>query len=77
MFSEILISAIRDLSGQLAGEIQIDEEDSFKEVLAETVLGAGCLGIHGYSGAQREVDSLIYKHGWNTVVKEAAKYVCY
>lgn len=77
MFSDKLIAAIASLSGQFAGEIQVEEEDNFAEVLAETVLDAGRLGMHGHQEAQDEARIHIAAHGWNTVLKEAAKHVCY
>lgn len=77
MFSDMLIAAIAQTSGEFAHELLVEEEDNFAEVLAETTLDAGRLEMMGHKEAQEEARIHIAAHGWNTVVKEAAKHVCY
>lgn len=77
MFSDKLIQAIQSLSGQFASEIHVEDGDNFEEILAETVLDAGRLGAHGYPEAQEEMRIHVTAHGWNTVVKEAARHASY
>lgn len=77
MFSDKLIAAIQQTSGEFAHELQVEEDENFAEILAETVLDAGRLEMMGHKEAQEEARIHVAAHGWNTVVKEAAKHVCY
>ena len=76
MFSDKLIAAIQQTSGEFAHELQVEEDENFAEILAETVLDAGRLEMLGYKEAQEEARHHVALHGWDAVVKEAAKHVC-
>lgn len=77
MFSETLKNAIRDVSGMIAGELQVGEDEDFILILAETTLDAGRLAMNGHREAQEELRSLLDMSSWDEVLEEAKKYVCY
>lgn len=77
MFSETLKNAIRDVSGMIAGELQVGEDEDFTLILAETTLDAGRLAMNGYREAQEELRSLLDTSSWDEVLEEAKKHVCY
>lgn len=57
MFSDTLKNAIRDVSGMIAGELQVGEDEDFALTLAETTLDAGRLAMNGHREAQEELRS--------------------
>ena len=77
MFTETLKNAIRDVSGMIAGEIEVGEDEDFALILAETTLDAGRLGMNGHREAQEELRSILDTTSWDDVLEEAKKYVCY
>lgn len=77
MFSDKLISAIQSVSGTIASELEVEDDENFKSILAETTLDAGRLGMNGHKEAQEEMRIHVNAHGWTTVVREAEKHVCY
>lgn len=77
MFSETLKNAICDVSGMIAGELQVGEDEDFILILAETTLDAGRLAMNGHREAQEELRSLLDMSSWDEVLEEAKKYVCY
>lgn len=77
MFSDTLKNAIRDVSGMIAGELQVGEDEDFTLILAETTLDAGRLVMNGHREAQEELRSLLDTSSWDAVLEEAKKYVCY
>lgn len=77
MFSKTLKNAIRDVSGMIAGELQVGEDEDFILILAETTLDAGRLAMNGHREAQEELRSLLDMSSWDEVLEEAKKYVCY
>lgn len=76
-FSDSLRSAISAVARDCAGELEFSDDEvcSEEEILAETALDAGRLTIWGFAEADEEAKKLIKEHGWNAVVKEAAKHV--
>lgn len=76
MFSDMMKRAIEQVSGEVVHEIEAEDSDCpFEEIVAETVLDAGRLGMFGHPEAQAELELLLEKHSWNDVVMEAKRYV--
>lgn len=77
MMSERLLAAIAHVSGDCAGEIETEEDESFSEILAETVIDANRITIWGYPEEDAEMHRLIRAHGYPAVLAEVAKHVIY
>lgn len=78
-FSDRLVAGIAHVSGDCASEMELapDEDVPLSVILAETAIDAGRLMFWGYEDAQSEVEELIKRHGYDAVLREAARHVRY
>jgi hypothetical protein len=82
MFSKDLISAIRQVSGEIASDAlasyeYAEYECTEAELMAEMTLDASRLESHGFVQEHEELKRLLNEHSWEDVSKEAEKHICY
>lgn len=76
-FSDNLIRAINSVNQDVAADVDftgVPKKDHLL-VMAETCLDAGRLEMFGHKEADAEYRALLEEHGYDAVLKEAAKHV--
>lgn len=74
MFTKRTESAIVEVAEYCAADMEYEDAHN-SEIMAEVALDASRLTTQGYKEADEEVSALIKEHGYDAVLKAAAKLI--